>query len=118
MSLLLGNLAHLPDLPPDASEHREKLMAAIRADAEAEALGVPRETNEDPLALPMPGMTAGPAVGSMVRDKLSGQTGTVVEAPGGAGIDYGEVVFVKNDADGQTHPMLSKFLEPVAGAGP
>lgn len=116
--LLLGNLAHLPDLPPDAAEFRDKIKAAEDLD-KAEGLDVPRGTDDGLGAPPMmPGLPPRLAQGTKVRDKLSGQTGSVAEAPGGPGMDYGDVVFVKWDADGTTRPVLSEFLEPVPTAAP
>lgn len=111
--MLLGHLANLPDAAPDADDFREQIRAA-----EAAAADVPRGTEDAAPApmMPLPGSTF--AVGTKVRDKLSGQTGTVTEAPGGEGMDWGGVVFVKSDADGQTHPMAGEFLEQVPTAPP
>lgn len=112
--MILGDLAHLPSAAPDAEEFRDKIQAAEEA-----AKDVPRGTDE-PLA-PAPLLTPVGSkfpVGTKVRDMLSGQTGVVVEAPGGEGLDWGGVVFVKLDADGATHPASGDFLEEVPTAPP
>ena len=101
--LVFGDLANLPDSPPDANDYREQILAA-----EEEAKAKPGTPSGVPAAPSVPGLPGVPAFpgmgpkfapGTKVRDKLSGQTGSVVEAPGGGGLDYGDVVFVKTDAE-------------------
>ncbi len=99
------------DKPKDDKKPKDEKAPA---DDKSEGLGDKPPVMEGlpNLAPPMiPGMPGSkPMPGAKVRDKLSGQEGVVVPAPPG---NFGEVVFVKSDADGLTHPVLSEFLETL-----
>jgi hypothetical protein len=86
--------------------------AKIRSDAAEEKAGVMPPPDAGGVLPNIPLMPMGPAfqVGALVRDTLSSLSGVVVEGPQG---DFGDIVFVKFDVDGQTHPMNSKQLEAV-----
>lgn len=97
--------------------------AKLRADEEAKKAadsgkdapkGGPEVLPPVGLGAPMP--PANPfQPGTSVRDILSGMTGVVVDPMDG---NFGDLVFVKCDEDGQTYPIRSDQLERVQAAAP
>lgn len=129
MNMLLAALAAIPDeAPVENVEAARQNMNAAPGDAAPEPEGAPDPAASDIAPPPLPLADAGPvdsalpgppmmddlgesfAPGTPVREVLSGQTGVVQEQPEG---DFGDVIFVKYDSDGMTHPVMSDQIEKL-----